>query len=418
MLRSLALASALLWAAPPAGAALRPEEENTIAVFKSAAPSVVFVTNIAVRQDVYLDEFAIPQGSGSGFLWDREGHIVTNYHVVAGGNAFLVTLKDHTELPARLVGYEPRKDIAVLKVEARPEKLKPLPLGDSASLQVGQGTLAIGNPFGLDNTLTSGIVSALNRQVRSIGDVTIRDMIQTDAAINPGNSGGPLLDSSGNLIGMNMVIYSPSGASAGIGFAVPVNTIKRIVPQLIAYGHTVAPGIGITVLKDDIKARLLGDGDADIRFARGESHIFFEIDGRLLVSRMIDGQFPAYERVIPKSNDKRIEFERDRIQSAIRRVSLLSNERSRAVKFAIESGRVEIASHTPELGEAKEQLAVEYGGPAMTISFNAQYVLEFLNAVTTDVVAIEFKDEVSQTVMRPVGATDYDYTYVVMPMRI
>jgi DNA polymerase-3 subunit beta len=164
--------------------------------------------------------------------------------------------------------------------------------------------------------------------------------------------------------------------------------------------------------------RLLGDGDGDIRFARGESHIFFEIDGRLLVSRMIDGQFPAYERVIPKGNDKRIEFERDRFQSAIRRVALLSNERSRAVKFAIESGRVEIASHTPELGEAKEQLAVEYGGPAMTISFNAQYVLEFLNAVATDVVAIEFKDEVSQTVMRPVGATGYDYTYVVMPMRI
>jgi DNA polymerase-3 subunit beta len=165
-------------------------------------------------------------------------------------------------------------------------------------------------------------------------------------------------------------------------------------------------------------SRLLADGDEDIRFARSDSHIFFRIDGRLLVSRMIDGQFPAYERVIPKTNDKRIEFERDRFQSAIRRVALLSNERSRAVKFAIESGRVEIASHTPELGEAKEQLAVEYGGPAMTISFNAQYVLEFLNAVATDVVAIEFKDEVSQTVMRPVGATDFDYTYVVMPMRV
>ncbi|MCX6551019.1 MAG: DNA polymerase III subunit beta [Acidobacteria bacterium] len=164
--------------------------------------------------------------------------------------------------------------------------------------------------------------------------------------------------------------------------------------------------------------RLLADGDADIRFDRGESHIFFEIDGRMLVSRMIDGQFPAYERVIPKNNDKRIEFERDRFQSAIRRVALLSNERSRAVKFSIESGRVEIASHTPELGEAREQIAVEYGGPAMSISFNAQYVLEFLNAVQTDGIAVEFKDEVSQTVMRPVGATDYDYTYVVMPMRI
>jgi DNA polymerase-3 subunit beta len=164
--------------------------------------------------------------------------------------------------------------------------------------------------------------------------------------------------------------------------------------------------------------RLLADGDEEIRFARSDSHIFFRIDGRLLVSRMIDGQFPAYERVIPKNNDKRVEFERDRFQSAIRRVALLSNERSRAVKFSIESGRVEIASHTPELGEAREQIPVEYGGPAMAISFNAQYVLEFLNAVETDVIAVEFKDDVSQTVMRPVGATTYDYTYVVMPMRV
>jgi DNA polymerase III subunit beta len=165
-------------------------------------------------------------------------------------------------------------------------------------------------------------------------------------------------------------------------------------------------------------ARLLAEGEGDVKFARGENHIFFEIDGRLLVSRMIDGQFPAYERVIPKNNDKRIEFERDRFQSAIRRVALLSNERSRAVKFSIETGRVEIASHTPELGEAKEQIAVEYTGPALSISFNAQYVLEFLNAVGTDGIAVEFKDEVSQTVMKPVGATGFDYTYVVMPMRI
>ncbi|MEI6668208.1 MAG: DNA polymerase III subunit beta [Acidobacteriota bacterium] len=164
--------------------------------------------------------------------------------------------------------------------------------------------------------------------------------------------------------------------------------------------------------------RLLTEGDGDISFAKGENHIFFEVDGRLLVSRMIDGQFPAYERVIPKNNDKRIEFERDRIQSAIRRVALLSNERSRAVKFSLESGHVVVASHSPELGEAREELAVEYGGPALQISFNAQYVIDFLNAVQTDVIAIEFRDEVSQTVMRPVGTTDYDYTYVVMPMRI
>jgi len=245
-------------AASPLGAALLPDEENTIAVFKVAAPSVVFVTNIAVRQDIYMDDFAVPQGSGSGFVWDREGHIVTNYHVVAGGNAFLVTLKDHTELQAELVGAEPRKDIAVLRVKAKPEQLQPLALGDSDHLQVGQKTLAIGNPFGLDNTLTTGIVSALGRQVLSIGRVTIRDMIQTDAAINPGNSGGPLLDSGGGLIGMNMMIYSPSGASAGIGFAVPVGTIKKIVPQLIKYGRSTPAGIGIFVLRDDQKYQLLG----------------------------------------------------------------------------------------------------------------------------------------------------------------
>jgi S1-C subfamily serine protease len=256
---ALALVPLVLLSAAPLGAALIPEEENTIAVFKAAAPSVVFVTNIAVRQDFYMDEFAIPQGSGSGFVWDGKGHIVTNYHVVAGGDAFLLTLKDNTELPAVLVGAEPRKDIAVLRVQKSPEKLKPLALGDSSRLQVGQKTLAIGNPFGLDNTLTTGIVSALGRQVLSVGRVTIRDMIQTDAAINPGNSGGPLLDSDGRLIGMNMMIYSPSGGSAGIGFAVPVDTIKRIVPQIIRYGRSVQAGIGVSVLRDDQKLRLLGD---------------------------------------------------------------------------------------------------------------------------------------------------------------
>ena len=261
MRRSLILCAILSSAAAPLAAALLPEEENTIAVFKAAAPSVVFVTNIAVRQDIYMDEFAIPQGSGSGFVWDREGHIVTNYHVVAGGDAFLVTLKDHTELQAELVGVEPRKDIAVLRVKARPDKLKPLALGDSDHLQVGQKTLAIGNPFGLDNTLTTGIVSALGRQVRSVAGVPIRDMVQTDAAINPGNSGGPLLDSDGRLIGMNMMIYSPSGASAGIGFAVPVDIIKRIVPQLIKHGHAAQPGIGILTLSDEQKFQLLGEAD-------------------------------------------------------------------------------------------------------------------------------------------------------------
>jgi DNA polymerase III subunit beta len=164
--------------------------------------------------------------------------------------------------------------------------------------------------------------------------------------------------------------------------------------------------------------RLLGEGDGDIKYERGENHLFFDIGGRLLISRMIDGQFPAFERVIPKSNDKRVEFDRDRLTSAVRRVALLSNERSRAVKFQIDKGKVEIASSSPEFGEAKETLVVDYSSTPVTICFNAQYVLDFLGAVETDSVALEFKDEMSQAVMSPVGAEGYSYTYVIMPMRV
>jgi DNA polymerase-3 subunit beta len=165
-------------------------------------------------------------------------------------------------------------------------------------------------------------------------------------------------------------------------------------------------------------ARLMSDGDGDITYERGENHLFFEVGGRLLISRMIDGQFPAYERVIPKGNDKHIEFERDRLTNAVKRVALLSNERSRAVKIQIEKGKVDVTSSSPELGEAKETIPVEYSGAPMQICFNAQYVLDFLAAVSTDVVSLELKDEVSQAVMKPVGAEGYDYTYVIMPMRV
>jgi DNA polymerase-3 subunit beta len=164
--------------------------------------------------------------------------------------------------------------------------------------------------------------------------------------------------------------------------------------------------------------KLLAEGDGDIQFESGENHLFFEVGGRILISRMIDGQFPAYERVIPKGNDKTIEFDRERLTSAVKRVALLSNERSRAVKFEIDKGKVEVTSSSSEFGEAHEQLPVEYAGPALTISFNAQYVLDFLNVVETDVVSLSLKDEVSQSVMKPVGAEGYDYTYVIMPMRI
>ncbi|HEY6211187.1 MAG TPA: DNA polymerase III subunit beta, partial [Vicinamibacterales bacterium] len=165
-------------------------------------------------------------------------------------------------------------------------------------------------------------------------------------------------------------------------------------------------------------SRLLQESDADIEYERGENHLFFRIGDRLLISRMIDGQFPAYERVIPKGNDKHIEFERDRLTNAVRRVALLSNERSRAVKFQIDKGKVEVISSSPDVGEAKEQLQVDYTGGSMQICFNAQYVLDFLSAVTTDVVSLDLKDEVSQAVMKPVGAEGYDYTYVIMPMRV
>jgi DNA polymerase-3 subunit beta len=165
-------------------------------------------------------------------------------------------------------------------------------------------------------------------------------------------------------------------------------------------------------------ARLMSEGDGDVIYERGENHLFFQVGDRLLISRMIDGQFPAYERVIPKGNDKHIEFERDRLTAAIKRVALLSNERSRAVKIQIEKGKVDVTSSSPELGEAKETLPVEYSGTPMQICFNAQYVLDFLAAVSTDVVSLELKDEVSQAVMKPVGAEGYDYTYVIMPMRV
>jgi DNA polymerase III subunit beta len=165
-------------------------------------------------------------------------------------------------------------------------------------------------------------------------------------------------------------------------------------------------------------ARLLGEGEGDIQYERGENHLFFDIGGRLLISRMIDGQFPAFERVIPKTNDKRVEFDRDRLTSAVKRVALLSNERSRAVKFQMDKGKVEIASSSPEFGEAKEVLMVDYAAAPVTICFNAQYVLDFLSVVETDSVSLEFKDEMSQAVMKPIGGDGYEYTYVIMPMRI
>ena len=221
-------------------------ELATISLFEESTPSVVFITTSDIRRDYFtrnLREYK--SGSGSGFIWDDEGHIITNYHVIQNADRATVTLSDQSTYAAKLVGKAPSKDLAVLKIDAPVEKLRPLRKGTSYDLRVGQSVYAIGNPFGLDQTLTTGIVSALGREINSVANVPIRDVIQTDAAINPGNSGGPLLNSSGELIGVNTAIYSPSGASAGIGFTIPVDAVNWVVPDLIQYGVIQRPTMGV-----------------------------------------------------------------------------------------------------------------------------------------------------------------------------
>ena len=242
---------------------LTDDEQNNIAVFEQSSPSVVFVTNTQLRRQRFsLNVMEIPRGSGTGFIWDESGLIITNFHVVYGANKITIALQSGNTYEATVVGTAPEKDIAVLKIDAPDEQLRALPLGDSSTLAVGRKVLAIGNPFALDTSLTTGVVSALGREIKSITNRTIRNVIQTDAAINPGNSGGPLLDSHGRLIGMNTAIYSPSGASAGIGFAIPVNTLKSIIPQLIDHGRLYRPVLGIESLTDYWTQRLRVKGVA------------------------------------------------------------------------------------------------------------------------------------------------------------
>ncbi len=235
----------------PLNPGLLESERNTIEVFRRAAPSVVYVTNLALRRDFFsMNVTEVPQGTGSGFLWDEHGHVVTNFHVIERGQTFAVTLPSGETREARVVGFEPRKDLAVLHFDTEGLALKPLPVGRSADLIVGQKVLAIGNPFGLDRTLTTGIISALGREFPMDEGFVIEDVIQTDASINPGNSGGPLIDSAGRVIGVNTAIYSPSGASAGIGFAIPIDTVARIVPQLIRFGEVRRAGLGVTMMSE------------------------------------------------------------------------------------------------------------------------------------------------------------------------
>ena len=241
--------------------AMGSEEQAIISVFERAAPSVVFIKSAAYTRDYFsLDIYEIPQGAGSGFIWDDQGHVVTNFHVIYQASSIEVTLSDQKAYPAKVIGVSPDHDLAVLKIDAPRKTLTPLAVGSSSGLVVGQKALVIGNPFGLDHSLTTGVVSALGRSISSITNRKIHDMIQTDAAINPGNSGGPVLDSSGSLIGVATAIYSPSGAYSGVGFAIPVNTVKRVVPQLIKFGKIKRVGLGISLLPDAIRGRFGLDG--------------------------------------------------------------------------------------------------------------------------------------------------------------
>ncbi|MDB5356094.1 MAG: HtrA2 peptidase [Phycisphaerales bacterium] len=227
---------------------LAADEKNAIEVYNQTTSSVVFISTLTERVDLLSRNVQeIPQGTGSGFVWDDAGDIVTNFHVIRGASGARVTMSDHTAYSADLVGSSPDDDIAILRIHAPKAKLRPILVGSSHDLQVGQRVYAIGDPFGLDQTMTHGIVSALGRTIQSVANTPISNVIQTDAAINPGNSGGPLIDSSGRLIGVNTAIYSPSGSSAGIGFAIPVDSVRRVSADLIAHGKVIRPSLGLAL---------------------------------------------------------------------------------------------------------------------------------------------------------------------------
>jgi S1-C subfamily serine protease len=239
---------------------LSQSEAATVTLFSERSSSVVHITTVDMRSDAFrMNVLEVPRGSGSGFIWDEAGHVVTNLHVILGADRARVTLWDRTTFEARLVGASQRNDLAVLRIDST-NKLAPITLGSSHDLQVGQQVFAIGSPFGLDYTLSTGIISGLGREIPSAIGLPIKGAIQTDAAINPGNSGGPLLDSSGRLIGINTSIISPSGASAGIGFAMPADMVARVVPQLIQYGREVRPVLGVELAEDALMRRIGLDG--------------------------------------------------------------------------------------------------------------------------------------------------------------
>lgn len=289
------------------------DERNTIQVFEQSRPSVVFVTNQQlVRDPRSLTLLEVPRGSGTGFVWDDKGTIVTNFHVVEGARKIMITLQDQSTWPAEVVGLAPERDLAVLKISAPKKRLQALPLGDSSKLSVGRKVLAIGNPFGLDATLTTGVVSALGREIQSPTQRTITNVIQTDAAINPGNSGGPLLNSQGQLVGVNTMIYSPSGASAGIGFAIPVNTVKEVVPQLIAHGRIVRPVMGVILAHDHWAHQ---SGIQGVPILRVEPHSPAAKAGLEGLARNAWGQIQLGDVIV--GIDKKVTPNQDQLMSAL-----------------------------------------------------------------------------------------------------
>ena len=325
----------------PAPTELGPDERATMAVFERATKSVVFISNTAIQRDFWsFDILEVPQGSGSGFVWNKQGHIVTNFHVIYGANTIKVTLADRSEHQAKLVGADPDHDLAVLQIQAPESLLEPLAIGSSHDLRVGQKVLAIGNPFGLDHSLTTGVVSALGRTIKSLSNRTIEGVVQTDAAINPGNSGGPLLDSAGRLIGVNTAIYSPSGTSAGIGFAIPVDTVNRIVPELIRSGKIIRPGLGIQIADDQIAQRLGVTGILVVDVARGSAAAKAGIqptrrdaEGRLRLGDVItavDG------KKVESPNDLYLLLEKYKIGDAVN-ISILRNGKTVQAKVALEA---------------------------------------------------------------------------------
>ncbi len=317
------------------------DERSTINLFRQASPAVVNITAIGVERDLFtLNLYQIPQGTGSGFVWDTNGDIITNFHVIQNADSAQVTLADQSNWKARVVGVAPDKDLAVLRIDAPANRLRPIPIGTSKDLQVGQSVYAIGNPFGLDQTLTTGVISALNREIESVTRRPIQGVIQSDAAINPGNSGGPLLDSAGRLIGVNTAIYSPSGASAGIGFAIPVDTVNRIVPELIRSGKIIRPGLGIQIADDQIAQRLGVAGILVVDVARGSAAAKAGIqptrrdaEGRLRLGDIItaiDG------KKVESPNDLYLLLEKYKIGDAVN-ISILRNGKTVQTKVALEA---------------------------------------------------------------------------------